>query len=300
MLESGKLDSLTADQRRDLAETEEGRELLAALPLARELNAHGCRGGLDPAALERGRKELLRQVRSETEAAAERRPWFAWVSPKQLQTLAWAGAAVVCLLLGGWGVSAFLENRPIGSVYFSQADLSLPGAQPAQFKPGSGSLKLDRNARLESGAGGGLVQVQAGVELALAGKSQASLVTPRLVRLDEGEIWLDVEPGHGRFEVETPDFRVEVKGTSFGVSSRGGTTRVHVTTGHVVVSPLPGKGGAAPVDLIRGQAVTFDGNHADGFKIEAGSSQPRWFTDLHNSANLALESQWVPSTQPNP
>lgn len=84
----------------------------------------------------------------------------------------------------------------------------------------------------------------------------------RSISLTHGEARFDVVPDPGRpFEVLTRQARIEVVGTVFTISDRGGPTTIGVERGHVRVLALDAQPGqpprprAAPLDLYPGQAV---------------------------------------------
>lgn len=127
-----------------------------------------------------------------------------------------------------------------------------PGAPVARFERREASASVERGT-LEEGSSLRTAEDEvadiavADSRVRIEGASRvriAGLASERLaLELDEGSVEVAFHPrarGSERMTVETPDARVEVVGTVFRVTARGGATEVSVAEGTVRVVPLAG------------------------------------------------------------
>ncbi len=140
---------------------------------------------------------------------------------RRSRQLLWGAIALAAALLLG----LFLEQRPEAS---KRTDPSLAQDQFAQPGPIQGT------ARLEAGA-----------ELQVKGRLSLLSDDPKQVhlRLEQGQVYSQVpklQEG-ARYEVETPQAWVRVRGTRFTVSLEGESTRVEVQEGLVELVPKDGR-----------------------------------------------------------
>jgi hypothetical protein len=166
--------------------------------------------------------------------------------------LAAAAAALLLLASGAW-----LTGRTLlpGAAQYPR-ELAVSGSEPAIFESVEGAR----------------VCARAGSRLAVAG--------PRLLRLSDGGLFLDVEPGKGGFAVEVPGGRVAVLGTEFSVIVTGETVRVAVRRGRVSVENQRGT-----VTLAAGQAGQFGRGEGDVSPAAPG---------LLPGVSVAGETLWRP------
>lgn len=216
--------------------------LTAAERLRLERHLEDCAACARDAALLDDAVELLSQGESLSDAVRARILTTALSAEQEVPVetraprtwRAFAVAAVALLAIAGWA----LRPRAPGAV----APLSL-GAPGARALFARAALPAARELGVVSGrarrVGGALsAETRATVR---AGHARAELDPGSVVRwhaerttleLDSGRVRVDVDPAAGRaFAVDTPDFRVEVLGTSFEVSLDG----VVVTRGRVRV-----------------------------------------------------------------
>jgi hypothetical protein len=317
-----KTPELAGPEAAHLRECPECRELwVARLAVAPEMEALGAEarqvGELEAraaAALKQRVLNRLRQMPRNTMSSAGQsapdaagvRPRTARVVPPVVAAPWWLSllqalrpahparwvAATVCLCLlaaGGWG---WWRQRPIGMVTYAQGAL--------RFSEGSANLTgivqqaLTRESRLSTSPAGGAV-VNLGrsdeVRLAMAPATRLELTGPHSLRLEQGSVWLNVQP-HGRgFQVQTPQGMVTVTGTIFGVTTQPNALQVDVTRGQVHVR----QGGAERVvdagQQVQGSATALNESAARA----AGDTLPAWVEQLGTAETLARAASYVPS-----
>ena len=151
-----------------------------------------------------------------------------------------AGCALLIVALG-----AAADERGAGSrIEISVGQVEVGHGEPPQWRPGREGEKLapgeivrtGRNGRAEIRMGAGTVRLFENSVLRLPEAMDADSQTER-VRMDEGTSLFEIirrKTGH-RFEVESPEVVVSVKGTRFAVMLEPGGARVQVMRGPVGV-----------------------------------------------------------------
>lgn len=186
--------------------------------------------GLSADALQRIRAATEQEWRANVQApmSAQRRRW-----------LPLAAASVVVLAAAvGWNV--FMANSAAeGAVVGQLARFDAPGIVESRL--------LRRDAVLEQGAslhagqtldvrGDSLIHLAGGGNLRVARASAFEVLAANAVKLDRGELYVDIPPGSrgsDRFMVVTPAGEFRHVGTQFAVAIVNGMTRLRVREGSV-------------------------------------------------------------------
>jgi len=192
--------------------------------------------GLSAEAMQRIRLATQQEWRAVTQAespAESRRPNRRWLSL--------AAAASVAVIAGVLGWNSFLAN-PVdnGAVVGQLARFEAPGVAESRF------LRSDRflaqGASLHAGQsldvrGDSLVQLAGGGNLRVARASSFAVVASNAVKLERGELYVDIPPGSrgsDRVMVVTPAGEFRHVGTQFAVAIVNGATRLRVREGSVL------------------------------------------------------------------
>ncbi|GAB4323776.1 MAG: hypothetical protein Kow0059_19160 [Candidatus Sumerlaeia bacterium] len=222
-----------------------------------------------------GRFAAVREAIAPERPGPIRRPalrlWLPWGG------VAAAAVAVVAVLALTWRAAA-----PVGTVMLGEGSFAAAGARAlhpgmtlACADDGRGVFLLDGdriNVYMNSGAS---VRVE----------------SRTAIRLERGEIWTSVEPDSGLFEVLTPFGRVEVHGTSFGVSVSEAGAEVTIASGRVEV----GIGDQRQIMEPGRKALLSPGASAPRFSPAPGDVTPAWAIDLFRKASAANASLYLPS-----
>jgi len=167
---------------------------------------------------------------AEVLAQPPRRRWFAL-----------AAAASVAALAGIVGWNVFLANPANdGAVVGQVARVEAPGMVEAHFL--RRDTVLAQGAALHAGQsldvrGDSLVQLAGGGNLRLARATMFEVVAANAVKLERGELYVDIPPGSrdsDRFMVATPAGEFRHVGTQFAVAIVNGATRLRVREGSVL------------------------------------------------------------------
>jgi ferric-dicitrate binding protein FerR (iron transport regulator) len=185
--------------------------------------------------------EALRRIRQATEqewraaytpdvsAAAPRRRW-----------LSLAAAASIAVLAGVVGWNVFMSDAPgNGAVLGQVARFDAPGIAESRYL--RRDLVLDAGAPLRAGQafevrGDSLVTLAGGGNLRVARDSALEVVAANTVKLERGELYVDIPPGargSDHFRVITPAGEFRHLGTQFAVAIVNGLTRLRVREGSV-------------------------------------------------------------------
>lgn len=188
--------------------------------------------GLSADALQRIRAATEQEWRANCPAEPVRAPARRWSSL--------AAAASVAILAGVLGVNVFMTDSASGAVVGQLARFDAPGVVESHF--------LRRDAVLEQGAslhagqsldvrGDSLITLAGGGNLRVARASSFEVVAANAVKLERGELYVDIPPGSrgsDRFLVTTPAGEFRHVGTQFAVALVNGATRLRVREGSVL------------------------------------------------------------------
>ena len=205
--------------------------------------------GADDDAAERALRDGLRAPALSADAmqrirAAAQQEWRAahlepQVRPRARRWLAYAAAASVALLAGVVGWNAFITDSSGGAVVGLLARFDAPGIVESRFlRP---DAALTPGASLHTGQilgvrGDSLISLAGGGNLRVARASAFEVVAVNVVKLERGELYVDIPPGargNDQFRVVTPAGEFRHVGTQFAVAIINGATRLRVREGSV-------------------------------------------------------------------
>lgn len=185
--------------------------------------------------------EALQRIRLATEAewrSSAARP----VEPRRRTWVGYAAAASVLLLACASviGVIAYNNHSAVGMLVATVERSEAPGIERRQLlladEPMPAGADLRVFARLEV-RGDSLLKLAGGGNLRVARGSSFDIPDAHTVRLESGELYVDIPPGSRAsdpFVVATPAGQFRHLGTQFGVAIVGGKTRLRVREGSVL------------------------------------------------------------------
>jgi hypothetical protein len=183
-------------------------------------------------AMQRIRAAAEQEWRANHPAQPVRAPSRRWLSL--------AAAASVAILAGVAGWNVFMSNPAGGAVAGQLARFDAPGVFESRFlRP---DVVLDRGSPLHAGQtldvrGDSLITLAGGGNLRVARASAFEVVAANAVKLDRGELYVDIPPGSrgsDRFMVVTPAGEFRHVGTQFAVAIVGSAVRLRVREGSVL------------------------------------------------------------------
>jgi ferric-dicitrate binding protein FerR (iron transport regulator) len=192
--------------------------------------------GLSAEAMQRIRQATQQEWRAVTQAESPvvtRRPNRRWLSL--------AAAASVAVIAGVLGWNSFIAGAANnGAVVGELVRSESPGIVESRFL--RRDTLLGRGAVLRAGQsfdvrGDSLVELAGGGNLRLARASVFDVVSANAVKLERGELYVDIPPGSrgsDRFRVVTPAGEFRHVGTQFAVAIVNGSTRLRVLEGIVL------------------------------------------------------------------
>jgi ferric-dicitrate binding protein FerR (iron transport regulator) len=219
--------------------------------------------GLRTPALSAEAMQRIRQAAQQEWRAATQSVDSARVAhePKR-RWLSLAAAASVAVLAGVVGWNVFLANPANdGAVVGQLARFEAPGIAESHFL--RRDTLLSQGAELHAGQaldvrGDALVQLAGGGNLRVARASAFEVLAANAVRLERGELYVDIPPGSrgsDRFMVVTPAGEFRHVGTQFAVAIVNGATRLRVREGTVLWRANEGDS-----TVSAGTEVVIDGN----------------------------------------
>lgn len=128
------------------------------------------------------------------------------------------------------------------------------------------------------------------VQVMLARATTLSVVAEDRLRLEAGEVWVSVKPKSGRFEIATPEARVSVRGTRFGVRHDAAGTTVMLEEGTVEVEA----GGTASTLEAGASAIVPQGGRPVVART-AAAGMPEWAATLLADWHAAAAATRYPS-----
>jgi hypothetical protein len=201
--------------------------------------------------------------------------WRVWSATLRSRMMigATAGTLAVALLLVATAIWSFRpvgEWRPLG-----QAGRAPGGVAIAEAMRGGDELDASLN-------GPGLLRLAA-ADVFVSARAAVTVEDARRVRLDEGELWFEVEKGAVPFVVETPAGRITVAGTSFGLRMEGDRLAVSLLEGELqLVTPTLAR------TIRPGEAVLVSRGSSELRFDLAGVSEPRWLRPVRPLASPAV------------
>ena len=220
-------------------------------------NSNNTQNG-DEGAAERALREGLRAPTLSAEAmqrirAATEQEWRAVTHSPELvrgpkrRWLSLAAAASVAVLAGVLGWNAFMGSASNdGAVVGQLARFEAPGIVEPRYLRRDAVVSV--GSSLHAGQtldvrGDSLITLVGGGNLRVARESSFEVVAANAVKLDRGELYVDIPPGSrgsDRFRVVTPAGEFRHVGTQFAVAIVNGMTRLRVREGSVLWHALEG------------------------------------------------------------
>jgi ferric-dicitrate binding protein FerR (iron transport regulator) len=185
--------------------------------------------------------EAMQRIRTATEAE-----WRAQVvaapAPPRRRWMPLAAAASVVTLLAVGALTLFLNDQRVasGALLGTVARMEAPGLQQAQWLredlplPEGSELRVSQ--KLDA-RGDTLISLSGGGNLRVARATAFEITSPDAIRLDRGELYVDIPPGSrpsAKFSVITSDGEFHHVGTQFAVAVGGNQTRLRVREGTVL------------------------------------------------------------------
>jgi hypothetical protein len=204
---------------------------------------------LNEDAAERALREGLRAPALSPEAlqrirAAAQQEWREAHPAEQVRPRRWmpvAAAAAISTLALAIGWNAFMTNvAGEGAALGTVARFDAPGIVEKHLLRSDVALAADsplRAGQTFEVRGNSLVTLAGGGNLRLARASALEVVGANAVKLERGELYVDIPPGKrdgDRFMVQTPAGEFRHVGTQFAVAIVDGSTRLRVREGSVV------------------------------------------------------------------
>jgi ferric-dicitrate binding protein FerR (iron transport regulator) len=198
---------------------------------------HALREGLRAPALS---PEAMQRIR-----AATQQEWRANVqapvhAPARRRWLSLAAAASVAVIAGVVGWNAFMVDNTAGGAVLGQvARVEAPGLVESGYL--RRDVAMNPGEPLHAGQsfdvrGDSLISLAGGGNLRVARASSIDVVAANAVKLEHGELYVDIPPGSRgsvRFMVITPAGEFRHVGTQFAVAIVNGVTRLRVREGAV-------------------------------------------------------------------
>ena len=199
-------------------------------------------------------------------------------APRPARIWALAAAAIILVVLGiGYTV---LDAPPAGTLRYRKGNVQssevlAAGATIIAREGGTAVAALDKDR----------------VQLHLNSNTELAVLAKDHVRLLRGELWTVVKPNSGHFEVETPQARVVVHGTTFGVSVSDTGTDVVIASGKVSVEV-----GAESGEIVPGSRATVRvGSARPQIESSAGTVTPDWADALMKAYAESQAARYFPS-----
>ena len=132
------------------------------------------------------------------------------------------------------------------------------------------------------------------IDLFLNRETVVSLDSSDTVTLTKGDLWVRVDTDSGHFEIATPHGRVQVHGTTFGVSVTEEEARVEIAAGKVAVETEAGSAFIVP-----GEGASLSRNGSKPIVHSSpGDVTPKWARETLTRVWSAHELRYFPSAAP--
>lgn len=229
--------------------------------------------------------EALQRIRAATESEwrASLGPASASVGPNSRSRWKIAAAASVLVLIGAavFGLTNYDQRSDAGALVATVERSDMPGIERRQVlradEPVPAGTALRVNARLGA-RGDALLKLAGGGNLRVARGSLFDIPDAHTVRLQRGELYVDIPPGargSEPFVVSTGAGQFRHLGTQFGVAIVGSQTRLRVREGSVL---WQGAGGDETVNA--GTEVLMDDREISRRPIATAGRDWAWVESL--------------------
>jgi len=221
--------------------------------------------------------EAMNRIRAATEV--EWRAQVAVASPRRRRWLPVAAAASVLMLAMAGVMGIYVHNqRPVtGALLGTVARAEAPGLHAKMLlstdlplaEGGDIRVFQDLDAR-----GDALIQLAGGGNLRVARASSFEVTAPNAIRLDRGELYVDIPPGargSDSFTVSTGNGEFQHLGTQFSVAVNNQQTRLRVREGTVLWRATDGES-----SVEAGTELTIDSRGAQRRAIHATGRDWTW------------------------
>lgn len=198
---------------------------------------------------------------------------------RKSRRMVWGVAAAVLLIAAAYGVIANWNTRERVDLLYAQGGLQ------------SSETTFTNGDDIRTGEGGQAIlwSDEQRVTLFLAENSVLHVLGEDRVALIEGEVWVNIKPKSGFYQVTTPNAEVTVKGTRFGVRVESEGTHVMIESGEVTV-----KAGEDIAELLPGKMAHVP--KTGGAELETSqASRPEWVDLLEKEFLKSAASQRYPS-----
>jgi len=184
--------------------------------------------------------EAMRRIRAATEQEWRANVQAPVPAPARRRWLSLAAAASLAAIAGVVGWNVFTANDAVGGAVFGQlARVEAPGIVESGYL--RRDVAMNPGASLEAGQsfdvrGDSLITLAGGGNLRLVRASAIEIVAGNAVKLERGELYVDIPPGSrgsDSFIVMTPAGEFRHLGTQFAVALIDGATRLRVREGSV-------------------------------------------------------------------
>ena len=201
-------------------------------------------------------------------------------------------AAALALVILGWALWHPAASARVGQLDFMSGEFRLRAAAGGERAPGALGPG-DRLHTAQDCVGWISLGDDREVRVAVAPDTRLSIIDRTRLELEQGQVWLGVEPGGEGFQVATAQAVVRVTGTRFGVVVAGGATQVDVTEGSVQVASPTGR--VARLAAGETLSATAAGElTAPGPRAE-GREHPRWVTTAAALEQAHAKARYLPS-----
>ncbi len=188
-------------------------------------------------------------------------------------------AAAVLLAVAGIGYWSTRSNREHIDLLYAAGSML------------SSNTTFTNGDAIQTGAGAQAIlwSDEQRVTLFLSEETEIHVIGEDRIALASGELWVNIEPNSGFYEVTTPNAAVTVKGTRFGVKVGPEGTRVSIESGEVTV-----KAGEQVEELIPGKIANIPGEGTT--ELETSSAErPEWVVELEKDFMRSAAARRYPS-----
>jgi ferric-dicitrate binding protein FerR (iron transport regulator) len=188
---------------------------------------------LSPEAMQRIRRATEAEWRAQVEAAP---------APPRRRWVPLAAAASAILVLAASALTLYVNDQraAAGALLGTVARVEAPGLQQTQWLRNDVPLPEGADLRVSQhldARGDSLITLSGGGNLRVARASAFEVLSPDAIRLERGELYVDIPPGaraSARFSVITGDGEFRHVGTQFAVAVTHRQTRLRVREGAVL------------------------------------------------------------------
>jgi FecR protein len=226
--------------------------------------------------------EAMQRIRRATEAEWRAQVQAAPAPPRRRWLPLAAAASVVTLLVAGTlAVYVNDQRAATGALLGTVARVESPGLQQKQWLRDDVALPAGADLRVFQhldARGDTLITLAGGGNLRVARASALEVISPDAIRLERGELYVDIPPGSrasAQFTVITSNGEFRHVGTQFAVAVANDRTRLRVREGTVLWKAASGD---SRVDA--GTEVTIDSSGAQRRAIATAGRDWNWAESL--------------------